>query len=216
MMRPPHDRISLRTAALLGGLPLFVPAAPYAEFYVFKTLLVATDAAQTAQNLATHPTLFLSGIFAILFIYLYDIVLAWAMYFFLRPVQAALSLLAAGFLVVYTVLAIGALLNFLSAYQLVQGPPPPEGVNNDHVLQVVNARRYEMHIAYIIFGLYLLLKGALLYKASYIPTLLGVLIMLAGAAWILLSVQPYFFRGLTCPGCWFFPQASSFLASGYW
>ncbi|MGY2134296.1 DUF4386 family protein [Hymenobacter sp. HD11105] len=70
-----------------------------------------------------------------------------------------------------------ALFNFIYAYQLVQGPSLSGAVQHDQLLQLVNARRFGMHIAYIIFELYLLLKGVLIYKASYIPTVLGVLLM---------------------------------------
>jgi hypothetical protein len=51
-----------------------------------------------------------------------------------------------------------------------------------------------MHLAYVVFGSYLILIGALMYKAFYIPKVLGVLIMLAGLSWIVTSLQPYFFR----------------------
>ena len=74
-----YREISLGTAALISGLTLFVPTAPYAEFYVFGKLIVYNDGAQTTQNILQHPKLFLSGIFAILFTFMKDILLAWTM-----------------------------------------------------------------------------------------------------------------------------------------
>ena len=38
-----YREISLGTAALISGLTLFVPTAPYAEFYVFGKLIVYND-----------------------------------------------------------------------------------------------------------------------------------------------------------------------------
>lgn len=202
--------ISIGTAALITGLTLFVPTAPYAEFYVFKNLIISNDAAQTTQNLLDNPKLFLSGIFAIFFTYIKDVLLAWTLYIFLRPVNASLSLLAGWFRIVYTVLAIVALFNYLYAFQLVNMPTFQESPNNEQVLQLVNARRFAMNLAYIIFGIYLILISILIYRASYIPKVLGVLIMLAGVAWIIISLRPYFFKAYDLSWMMFFSAGELF------
>lgn len=202
------------TAALITGLTLFVPTAPYAEFYVFKKLIIPDDAAQTTQNLLDNPKLFLSGIYAILFTFIMDVVLAWTMYIFVRPVNASLALLGAWLRVVYSVLAIVALFNFIYAYQLVNLPHFRETFKNEHVLQLVNARRFGMNLAYIVFGIYLILGGILIYKASYIPKVMGVLIMLAGVAWIMINLQPYFFKSYDFSWMMFFSVGELFF--GIW
>ncbi len=185
--------ISMGTAALIAGLPLFLPTAPYGEFYVFGKLIIYNDAARTTQNLIDHPNLFLSGIFAMLFTFIYDIVLAWACYIFIRPVNPLLALLGAWLRIVYAGLAIIALYNFLYAFHLANMPGIEEAYRQQQVLQLVNARRFGMHLAYIVFGFYLILGGILMCKASYIPKVLGVLIMLAGLSWVMHGLQPYFF-----------------------
>jgi hypothetical protein len=186
--------ISIGTAALIAGFPLMLFTAPYGEFYVFGKLILYSDAARTTQNLVDHPQLFLSGIFAMLLTFMYDIVLAWALYIFLRPVNPWLSLLGAWFRLVYTGLAIVALFNFLYAFHLANLQGIEEAYKQQQVLQLVNARRSGMHLAYVIFGFYLILSGILICKASYIPKVLGIMIMLAGLAWIMISLQPYFFK----------------------
>lgn len=196
--------ISIGTAALITGLTLFVPTAPYAEFYVFKKLIVSNDAVQTTENLINNQQLFLAGIFAIFFTYMKDILLAWTLYIFLKPVNASISLLAAWFRIVYVVLAIVALFNFLYAYQLVNIPAFLESGREEHILQLVNSRRFAMNLAYIVFGIYLILIGTLIYYASYIPKVLGGLIMLAGAAWIIISLQPFFYKSLDISWMMFF------------
>ena len=189
-----YREISLGTAALISGLTLFVPTAPYAEFYVFGKLIVYNDGAQTTQNILQHPKLFLSGIFAILFTFMKDILLAWTMYIFLRPVNASLALLGAWFRIVYSAIAIVALFNFVYAYQLLHLPVFQNQVDNQQILQLVNARRFAMNIAFIVFGIYLVFGGILMIKASYIPKIMGILIMLAGLGWIIINLQPYFFK----------------------
>jgi hypothetical protein len=183
------------TAALFAGFPLMLFTAPYGEFIVFGKLISYSDAARTTQNLVDHPTFFLTGIFAMLLTFMYDVVLAWALYIFLRPVNPSFSLLCAWFRLVYTALAMVALFNFLYAFHLANLQGVEDVYKQQQVLHLVNARRFGMHLAYIVFGFYLILAGILIWKASYIPKVFGVLIILAGVSWIMISLKPYFFKG---------------------
>lgn len=188
--------ISMSMAALISGLTLFVPTAPYAEFYVFGKLIDYNDAAKTTQNLLNHPQQFLSGVFAILFTFMKDVLLAWTMYIFIRPVNESLALLGAWLRIVYAALAIVALFNFVYAFQLIHTPALKDSFSESQVLQLVNARRFGMNLAYVVFGAYLVLGGILICKASYIPTYIGVMIVLAGLAWMIINLQPYFFKNV--------------------
>ncbi|MEP6597746.1 MAG: DUF4386 domain-containing protein [Ginsengibacter sp.] len=206
--------ISMRTAALIAGIPFMLLTAPYAEFYVFPKLIKYNDAAQTTQNLLNNPKLFLSGIYAMLFTFLFDIVLAWALYIFFKPVNASLALLGAWLRVVYAVLAIAALFNFIYVLNLVGLPGIEEAYKHQQVLQLINAHRSAMNLAYIIFGIYLIFGGILIYKASYIPNVMGALVILAGASWIIHSLQPYFFKNYDLSWVKFF--AIGELVFGIW
>ncbi len=186
--------ISMRTAAWIAGFPLMFFAAPFSEFYVFGNLVSYHDGARTTQNLIDHPQLFLSGIVGMVLVFIYDIVLAWACYIFIRPVNASLALLSAWLRIVYAALAMVALSKFLEAFNLANLPGLEEGYRQQQVLQLVNARRFGMELAYLVFGSYLVFGGALMCKASYIPKYLGVMIIFAGVAWIMTSLQPYFFK----------------------
>jgi hypothetical protein len=70
-----NGHISIGTAAQITALTLFVPTAPYPEFYVFGKLIIHNDATQTTQNLLRNPALFLSGMFAGFFTYIIDLLL---------------------------------------------------------------------------------------------------------------------------------------------
>lgn len=196
--------ISMRMAAFVAGFPLMFFTAPYGEFYVFGNLIHYHDAVQTTQNLVDNPKLFLSGIIAMVFTFMYDIVLAWALYIFLRPVNPLLALLGAWFRAAYAGLAIVALFNFLYAFQLANLPGVEEAFRQQQVLQLVNARRFGMELAYLVFGSYLVFTGMLMCKASYIPKILGIAIVLAGLSWIVNSLQPYFFKSLDLSWMMFF------------
>lgn len=199
-----NGHISIGTAALITGFTLFVPTASYSEFHVFGKLIIHNDSAQTAQNLLKNPSLFLYGIFAGFFTYIIDILLAWTIFIFLKPVNAPLSLSASWLRIVYAVLSMVALFNFLNAFQLVNFPAVPEPNINDELMKWVNARRHAINFAYIIFGTYLILVGILIYNSAYIPKILGVLMMLAGVARTIISLQPYFFKSHDLSGMMIF------------
>lgn len=196
MMMKEERGISMGTAALIAGFPLMFFTAPYGELYVFAKLVNYHDGVRTTQNLIAHPQLFLSGIFAMLVVFIYDVILAWCLYIFMRPVNPLLSLLGAWLRVVYAVLAMVALFNFLYAYYVANAAGLDEAVRQQQVLQLVNARRFGMFLAYVVFSLYLIYGGLLMLKATYIPKVLSVMIILAGVAYLVnFSLQPLFFKG---------------------
>jgi hypothetical protein len=196
--------ISMGTAALITGLTLFLPSAPYAEFYVFNKLIIYNDSFRTSQNILNNPKLFLSGIFAMLFTYIIDVVLSWTMYIFLKRVNTMLTLLAAWFRLVYTGLAVVALFNFIYVFKLLNMPGFSEPFKSEQILLLINARQFSMNLAYIFFGIYQVLLGILIYKASYIPKVIGVMMMLAGVAWIIINIQPYLLKNYDLDWMMFF------------
>jgi hypothetical protein len=113
--------VSLRTAAIVAGLGLLVMAilAPFTNFYVFQNLIVPGDAKTTADNIMASGGLFRIGISCFLVVAILDIVVAWALYVLLKPVNRSLSLLAAWFRVVYAAVFTIALNNLIDALQLL-------------------------------------------------------------------------------------------------
>ena len=86
-----------RTAAKVAGLLYIVMMVPgvFAEFYARGSLIVPSDAVQTARNIAASERLFRVGIVGNLITFAVDVILVWALYVVLRPVNRNLALLAA-------------------------------------------------------------------------------------------------------------------------
>ena len=120
-MKTSTNKISLRRAALIAGLGLLIMviAAPFAELFVFPKLIVSDNAIKTIQNIIVNKTLFISGIFGYLITFICDIVVAWALYVLLKPVNEDLSLLTSWFRLVYAVISLVALLNLVSVLRLL-------------------------------------------------------------------------------------------------
>lgn len=186
--------ISLRQAALAAGfgLLLMLIPGPFANFFVLDSLIVPGDATTTTANILANQSLFRLGVNSLIFVIILDVVVAWALYVFLKPVNRSISLLAAWFRLVFLTIFGIALVNLLSALLLVSGTDFLRVFEPDHlgaqVMQYLSAFRYGENIAYVFFGLHLLIVGYLVFKLDYsgfIPKILGILLIIAGLGYFI-------------------------------
>ena len=170
--------ISLRTAALIAGLALLIMTilAPIANFGILEKLVVSENAIETANNIIASPDLFRTGITLFLIVAFLDITVSWALYHLFKPVNRNLSLVAAGFRIIYAAILIFALKYLLSALQLLKSSPQAATQAMDSILDFMTTWEF----ALFIFGFHLLVLGYLAYKSGYVPKLLGFLVILAG------------------------------------
>jgi len=193
--------ISLRQAALVAGFGLLVMifTAPFAEFYVFSKLVTPGDIEATVQNIRANGGLLLAGIFAYLIVFIFDVIVAWALYVLLIPVNRSLSLLAAWFRLMYTAIALFGMLKLVTVYRLLHTPDyaaifQPDQLHTQ-VRFLLKAFRYEWGIGLILFGVHLVLLGYLVFRSGYIPRILGILLVIAGLGWVVHELGPYLLPG---------------------
>ena len=188
----PTGRTTLRMAALIAGIGLLimVVAAPFAELFAFPKLVVAGNAAETTQNILANQNLFTAAIFGYLITFLCDLVVAWALYVLLQPVNQELSLLTAWFRLVYTVIALEALLNLVTILRLLNTENP---LTDSQVMLSLSAFRTHWYFGLLFFGIHLVLLGYLVLKSNYIPRILGILLMIAGLGYLLSNLKPFLF-----------------------
>jgi len=191
------NKTSLGQAALIAGLGLLIMAiaAPFAELYVYPQLVVRGNAAETVQNILANQTLFRSAIVGYLIAFLCDVVVAWALYVLLRPVNENLSLLTAWFRLVYTVIALVALLNLVTVSGLLSASTSLAGSQLEplqaQVMLLLTTFRSHWYFGLLFFGIHLGLLGYLVIKSNYIPKILGVLLIVAGLGYLLSNLKPF-------------------------
>jgi len=196
------NNISLRRAALIAGLGLLIMviAAPFAELFVFPKLIVLDNAVKTIQNIIANKTLFISGIFGYLITFICDIVVAWALYVLLKPVNEDLSLLTSWFRLVYAVISLVALLNLVSVFRLLNNSDYLTLFQQDQlrakVMFFLRAFRDHWYFGLLFFGIHLLILGYLVIRSKYIPKILGILLIIAGLGYLLTTLKPYLFPGI--------------------
>lgn len=198
MTNHPSD-ISLGKAAIVAGLGLLIMTVCYisADLFVFKNLIVPGDATTTANNIMANEMQFRTGILGFLIVILCDLVVAWALYVFLQPTNKSLSLLAAWFRLVYTIIFGVTLVNYFNVLQLLSGADYLNVFEADQLNVQVLLSLYAFNdgwdIGFIFFGFHLALLGYLAFKSDYIPRILGILLMVAGLSYLLDTISKFLF-----------------------
>ena len=187
--RPAAD-ISQRKVALIAGFSLLVLAllASFAQFGVLQNLVVPADAAATVENITASEGLFRAGIAAFLIVIMLDVVVAWALYVLLRPVNAALALLTAWLRLAFAAVFASALVNLLDVAQLVGGADgaalQPAQLQAQAMASITSFYNGWDMAMVAIFGLHLLGLGYLLFRSADFPRFLGVLVVIAGIGYL--------------------------------
>ena len=143
----------------------------------------------TANNIATNELLFRIAICSYLIVAILDVVVAWALYTLLKPVNKSFSLLAAWFRVVYATILGVSLYNLFSALHLVSGTDYLTVFATDQlhaqVMVFLDGFSQGWDIGTIFFGLHLSVLGYLVFKSGYIPRILGMLLIITSLGYLI-------------------------------
>jgi hypothetical protein len=187
--------LTLRQAALIAGLAYLLNPVTYAEFRIYPKLVIPGQIDQTIANVLAHQGLFVTAIFCYLVNFIGDVVIAWALYFLLLPINRAVSLLAAWFRLIYTAVGLVATFNLVTVYRMLTTPEYMglfgKAQLHAEVALLLHWFRYSWSFSLVIFGIHLLLIGSLIYGSTYIPKILGVLLVINGLGWVVNGLQPY-------------------------
>jgi hypothetical protein len=150
------------------------------------------DAARTVEDIAASDGLFRWGTASLYAVVVLDVVVAWALFRFFSPVSSGLARLAAWFRLAYAgvfMLAIGQLAGIpdLVTSDKYSGVFTAEQIQGQTLLKT-DAFDDLWMAGLILFGIHLALVGYLAYRSSYVPKLLGVLLIIAGAGYVFDSV----------------------------
>jgi hypothetical protein len=193
-MTTPDTRVSERQAARIAGYGYLAISALsiFANFFVRVRLIEPDDAAATASNIMDSETLFRVGLVSFLIVFVLDVVVAWALYLFFKPVNTDVSLLTAWFRLTYAILLGAALVFFFLVLELLSGADHLQafetGQLDAQVTLYLDAFNHLWLIGLVCFGIHLALLGYLILESGHIPRALGILLVLAGAAYVINSL----------------------------
>jgi len=171
--------VSPRTAAIIAGAGLLLMAilSPIAYLNTFQRLVKFDNPALTAQNIGNSIGEFRTAIVLLFVVALLDVLVAWALYIVLRPVNKNLSALAAWLRVIYAGIFIFAISKLYVALQVMT----PEG---SQAMTYLKAFQSIWDKGLILFGFHLLILGYLAFKSRYLPKWLGFFLLLAALGYI--------------------------------
>lgn len=167
-----------KTARIAGVLYLvIIMAGLFAEMAVRSNLIVAGDAAATAENIMDSEGLFRMSFVADLAMIMADVAIALLFYVLLRPASNVLALMAAFFRLAQAA-ALGInLLNMFFALQLLGGAEYLGTLSTDQsnalALMFLDGHAAGYRLALVFFGFSILILGYLLIKSELFPRILG-------------------------------------------
>lgn len=181
-------------ARITSVVYLFYFLTAVSSVLFLKGLVVDGDAASTANNILAHQPLFRLGLATGLISTACYVAVTALFYDLFRPVNRRLSLIAAFFsLVGCAILAFSTL--FQIAPLVVLGGSQYLSVFKVEQLRALASLFLEFYgqgvsICFVFFGVYCLLIGYLIFKSSFLPRILGVLMGFAGLGWLTFLFPP--------------------------
>jgi len=187
---------SPRSKARLAGVceALEGVTSSYGQVFILGKLVVFHNPAATAGNIAAHEKLFWIGFVSSILGVAFHI--AWTLLFYqlFKPVHKTLAQLAT--LVSIIVCGLQALTAFLylcpflilnsGSYVTTLSAPQLQ----DLAILFFRFNAYAFEVDLVFFGFYCILTGYLIFKSTFLPRLLGVLLMVDGVGWALYIYPP--------------------------
>lgn len=169
------------TAARVIGIiyPIQMATGIFGEIFARGRLIVRGDPAKTAENIIASEQLFRLSIVGDLFTYILVMVLTWALYILLRPVNRNLALLGAFFRLSELAVLCMATVNSLLILKLLSGSGYLKtfepGQLQSLVMLAYNAQGLGMTVGFVLLGLGSAVYAYLLLKSRYVPKVLAAL-----------------------------------------
>ena len=162
--------------------------------YVGLRLFVSGNAGATATSILAHESLFQLGFTANLVQFACYIAVTGLLYDLMRPVSRRLSLIAALFSIVGCTIGVVSCV-FEIAPLTVLGGSQYLNVFNVEQLQSLALLFIKLYgqcfnISFVFFGFYCLLIGYLIFRSTFLPPILGVLMAIAGLGWLTFLSPP--------------------------
>lgn len=197
-----HNTNLHRQSAVVAGVSLLVMtiAAMFAYGVVHSSLVISDNPVATFNKIQEASGLFNVEIFGWLVIIITDILVSWAFYIYLKPMDGGYSILAAWLRLIYTAILAVAVSNLIQVGVLVSDYDGlvDQSVDTLATQVMISITTFESiwSLGIIIFGLHLLVVGYIVIKKSTVPKIIGILLSIAGASYMLVHLSNGFIPAL--------------------
>lgn len=197
-------RSSPRSLARMAGLFQLLEGvtATFGQVVVLGKLVDFRDAAATATNILSHERLFWLGFASSLIGVIFHIAWALLLYDVLKPVNRRVSLLAVYVILVGCAIQAVTIVLYLTPLLILHAASALNAFSQGQLqalgLVFFRLNDYAFDTYLVFFGLWCLLIGYLIFRSSFLPRILGILLAIAGLAW-LCYLSPPLARSLFIP-----------------
>lgn len=191
---------SPRSRARMAGVFQLLESltATFGQVIVLGKLVVSGNAAATAANILGHERLFWLGFASSLVAVVFHIVYALLYYDLLKPVNRRVSLLALLVLLVASAIQAVTGLLYLAPLLVLQGGSSVSAFTPAQLqalaLVFLKLNAYALNVHLVFFGLWCVLTGYLIFRSTFLPRALGVLLVISGLGWLIYLFPPVAYR----------------------
>lgn len=192
------DLSNQRKSALTAGISLIIMtiASFFSYGFVHGTLVVQGDASATFINIVSSNNLFKGEILGWIIIMIADILVAWAFYVFLEPVNQNLSLLGAWLRLTYSAILAISILTLIFVLLLTGNTNGFSTLTIEQtqafMMLFLDAFQFIWSMGLVVFGGHLLIVGYVALKSDVIPKVISILLLLASIGYIIIHLSKMF------------------------
>jgi hypothetical protein len=164
------------------------------QVFILGSLVVAGDAVATAANILGHQPLYWLGFAVSLLGVAFHLAWAFLFYELFKPVNRSVAGLAMFVILVCCAMQAVTALLYLAPLLVLTGGSSLSAFTAAQVqalaalLLKVNAQAFQVDLVF--FGLWCILTGYLIVRSTFLPWILGVLLMIDGVGWATFLVPP--------------------------
>jgi len=191
-MRELSPRAKARLAGVFEALEGL--ASAFGQVNVLGSLIVVGNATATAANILKHETLFRLGFASSLIGVVFH--LGWALLFYqlFRPVNRSVSFCAVLVILVGCAIQAVTAVLYLAPWLVLTAGSPLSALTQQQLQAVaymflkLNGLTFDTYLVF--FGLWCVLTGYLIFRSTFLPRILGVLLAIDGLGWMTFMSPP--------------------------
>lgn len=180
-----------RKQALVAGISIIIMAiaAIFAYGYVFPLVEVEGDPVNTWEQMVSNRNLFIAGLGAWVIIFITDLLVTVALFFFFRKTRNNLALATAAARLFYTIILGIALSGLFGLVPHLNETGVDATQAGTQVLGAFESFRKYYTVGLIIFGVHLLGLGYLCILNARVPNLFAYLLLVAGLGYLVVDIS---------------------------
>ncbi|KTD84127.1 DUF4386 domain-containing protein [Paenibacillus etheri] len=193
------DLSNQRKSALTAGISLIIMTLVsfFSYGFVHGNLVVQGDASVTFNNIVSSNNLFKGEILGWIIIMITDILVAWAFYVYLEPINQKLSLFGAWLRLTYSAILGISILNLIFVLLLTGNTSDFSSLKKIEQTQAfmmlfLDAFQLIWSMGLVIFGGHLLIVGCVALKSDVIPKVISILLLLASIGYMVIHLCKIF------------------------